>query len=116
MIKGKEDNPNYTSRLAGKEFNVDQQIGLFAATPPPEAFKLLIGEAATFGYGEEENKVIMINDVSRAFFEAPMKREMCVEIPEEDREEGEGDMVGLLNMSLYGTRDTAVIFSKRSGR
>ena len=79
----------------GNALNVDQQIGMFAAILPLEALKLLISEAATFGYGEEENKVIMINDVSRAFFEAPMKREMCVEIPGEDREGGEGDMVGV---------------------
>ena len=77
-----------------------------------EALKLLISEAATFGHGEEEDKVIMINDVSRAFFEAPMKMDMCVEIPEEAREEGEGDMVGLLKMSLYGTRDAAANFQQ----
>ena len=32
--KGDEDNPNYRSRLVGKEFNVDRQMGLFAAPPP----------------------------------------------------------------------------------
>ena len=41
-----------------------------------------------------------------------MKRDMCVEFPEEDKEEGEGDMVGLLKMSLYGTRDAAVNFQQ----
>ena len=52
----------------------------------------------------------MINDVARAFFEAPMQRHMCVELPEEDREEGEGDMVAYLQQSLYGTRDAAANF------
>ena len=45
--------------------------------------------------GEEdwEDKVIMVNDVARAFFEAPMLRDICVELP---AEAGEGeDMVGL---------------------
>ena len=51
----------------------------------------------------------MINDVARAFFEAKAMRTVCVELPfesltEEDRKQ---DMVGLLKMSLYGTRDAA---------
>ncbi len=33
----------------------------------------------------EEEKVIMVNDVARAFFEAPVKREICIELPEEDK-------------------------------
>ena len=45
--KGDVDNPNYRSRLVGKEFNQDKQAGLFAATPPLEALKLLVSHAAT---------------------------------------------------------------------
>ena len=53
----------------------------------------------------------MVNDVARAFFEAPTKREICIELPEEDRsEEEDDDMVGFLEMSLYGTRDAAANF------
>ena len=39
----------------------------------------------------------MINDVSRAFFEAPMGREVCIELPEEDLEEEDAgkDFFGL---------------------
>ena len=44
--KGDQDRPNYRSRLVGKEFNVDRQMGLFAATPPLEALKLLTSDAA----------------------------------------------------------------------
>ena len=46
----------------------------------------------------------MIDDVSRAFFEAPIQRDVCIELPEEDLEEAdiERDMVGLLKQSLYG--------------
>ena len=50
----------------------------------------------------------MINDVARAFFEAPVRRKICIELPEEEK--GEEDEVGLLNMSLYGTRDAAANF------
>ena len=56
----------------------------------------------------------MINDISSAFFEAPMRRNVCVELPEEAMtEEGkEKDMVGWLQMSLYGTRDAAANFQE----
>ena len=63
-------------------------------------------EAATI---DGEEKIIMINDVARAFFEAEAIRPICVELPEEDllpSDKGK-DLVGLLRMSLYGTRDAA---------
>ena len=102
--------PVYRSRCVGKEFNTADQDGLFASTPPLEALRLLISDAAT-GF---DDKVIMINDVARAFFEAPMRRLLCVELPEEDKtaEDIEGDHVGLLQMSLYGTRDAAANFQE----
>ena len=64
--------------------------GLFAGTPPLEALRHLIHEAATVRSNENiGSKVLMINDVARAFFEAPAKRNICVEIPKVDR--GESD-------------------------
>ena len=87
--------------------------GLFAGTPPLEALRYLIHEAAAVRPDEKiGSKVLMINDVARAFFEAPATRNLCVELPEEDKEEGEGDMVGKLEMSLYGTRDASANFQK----
>ena len=49
---------------------------------------------------------IMINDVSRAYFCAPARRQVFVELCEEDTVAGE-DMVGELNYSMCGTRDAA---------
>ena len=69
----KEDDemPNYRSTLVGNEFNKEPMEGLFAGTPPLEALRYLIHEAATVRSGEALGpKVIMINDVARAFFEA----------------------------------------------
>ena len=55
--------------------------------------------------GEDwEDKGIMVNDVARAFFEAPMR---CRRKPA--REE---DIVGHLIMSLYGTRDASANFQE----
>ena len=49
----------------------------------------------------------MIAGVSRAFFEAPARRDACVELLEEALGEGEtaADIVGKLKASLYGARD-----------
>ena len=110
--KGDHMAPNYRSRLVAKEYNDCAQAGLFAATPPLEALRMLISDAATIREEEEEEpRVIMLNDVARAFFEAPMTRMVCVELPEEAFAEGdERDTVGLLQLSLYGTRDAAANF------
>jgi hypothetical protein len=96
--------------LVGKEFNDGVIEGLFASTPPLEALRLLVSDAATICEGQD--KVLMINDISRAYFEAPMRRFLCVELPDEarDQKDYEEDNVGLLLMSLYGTRDAAANF------
>ena len=94
--KGDEDEMNYRSRLVAKDFNTGKEDGIFAATPPLEALKLLLTDVATVGVNGTEDKIMMINDVARAFFEADMRNELCVELPDEDKEEGEGDLVGYL--------------------
>ena len=59
--------------------------------------------------------MVMINDVARAFFEAPATRAVCVELPPEAKAGGR-DMVGYLQKSLYGTRDAAANFQQEVGR
>ena len=64
----------------GTEFNTGEMEGIFAGTPPLEAMRAIAHEAATLRNGEGiGHKVIMVNDVSRAFFEAPAMRQVCVE-------------------------------------
>ena len=58
------------------------------------------------GDDEYDPKELMVNDVSRAYFYAPVKRSLFIELPSEDKEAKEGE-VGRLNVSLYGTRDAA---------
>ena len=83
--KGDDNNPIYRSRLVGKEVNNEVMDGIFAGTPPLEALRALVHEAATIRQGEGPNvKVVMVNDVSRALFEAPAVRQVCVELPVED--------------------------------
>ena len=110
--KGDANEPKLRSRLVAQEYNDGQEyLGLFAATPPLEALRLLVSEAASV---EEEDKYILIADVSRAFFEAPAVRTVCVELPSEAFEDGVADAgkVGLLQLSLYGTRDAAANFQR----
>ena len=83
--KGYGEKPNYRSRMVGKEFNGWEGDGLFAATPPLEALWTILSWAATLDVGLSSgvegasgNKSILIADVSRAFFEAPAKRGLCV--------------------------------------
>ena len=117
--KGDIATPNFRSRLVAKEFNIGEQDGLFAATPPLEAVRMLVSDAATTVRGRHcPEKVVMINDVARAFFEAPMKRWVCVELPAEARQgtEQPGEYVGLLQLSLYGTRDAAANFQEEVRR
>ena len=47
-------------------------------------------------------------DVKRPYSYAKARRPVFIEIPEEDREEGEENMIGQLQLSLYGTRDAAL--------
>ena len=49
----------------------------------------------------------MINNISRALFEANAQRLVCSELPEGYPGNEKGDMVGVLVKSLYGTRDAA---------
>ena len=82
--KGDDENPVYRSRLVGKEFNDGNMDGIFAGTPPLEALRYIVHEAATVDERKgKHNKVIMINDVARAFFEAKATRVICVELPSE---------------------------------
>ena len=110
--KGDVEQPIHRSRLVAQEYNVSKEEGLFASTPPLEALKALVSDAATTNDGGTwDQKVVMVVDVSRAFFEAPVQRRVCAELPPELRSTDK-DEVALLVKSLYGTRDAAANFQK----
>ena len=101
--KGDADSPNYRSRLVAREINTHKREDLFAATPPLEALKVILSMTASANKGE----VIMVNDISRAFFHARVERDVYIQLPDEDRKAGEDDLCGKLRLSMYGTRDAA---------
>ena len=79
---------------------------LFSAMPPWEIFKVLLGLLVSDNVpgAEVEELEMAIFDISRAHFMAPMDREACIELPEEDKLPEDGDAVGLLLRSMYGFR------------
>ena len=97
----------YRSRLVGREIKKDQRLDMFAATPPIETMRFLASQCAQ-RQGQSKPWRMGVIDVRRAYFYAPATRPIYVEIPVEDREDGDEDVVGRLQMSLYGTRDAAM--------
>ena len=85
--------------MVAKDIQKDDRDDLFAATPPLEALKLIMSLAMTEGIGDEKGKEeqgmkLDFIDIRRAFFHAPARRNIYVDLPEEDGQEG---MCGRLN-------------------
>ena len=104
--KGDNDHPNYRSRLVGMEFSSGADPENFASTPPIEGLRVVVSHAATRSRRSRRRHKFMINDIARAYFNAKIDRDLYVELPPEDRVEGE-DMVGKLELCLYGIQDAA---------
>ena len=108
MNKRDRDNYNVRSRLVGNElkWKTKEQLlahGLFSPMPPWEMVKVLLGFLVTDDFNgiAADDLVIGIFDISRAHFMAPADRELYIELPEEDKLPGEGDVVGRLNRMMY---------------
>ena len=103
MNKSDPGLPDIRSRYVGKEFATGVDASLYAGTPPLEALKILIGQAASH---KDADMHIMLSDVKRAYFHAAAARELYVEIPRKDPA-WTPDAIGRLNLALYGTLDAA---------
>ena len=103
--KGDFEEPEYRSRLVGREFAIGKDDALYAATPSLEALRIIISHAATYP-DEGPERVIMINDVRRAYFYAKINRDVFIELPKEDPKYGTG-LLGKLRLCLYGARGAA---------
>ena len=98
-------------RLVGRELQAKTKgtllaHELFNAMPPWESFNVLLGLLVSDDVpgAEGEELEMAIFDISRAQFMAPMDREACIELPQEDKLPEDGDAVGLLLRSMYGSR------------
>ena len=109
--KGDPNRPKVRCRLGGRVLRAKTQgtllaHELFSAMPPWESFKVLlgflVGDDVLGAEGEELEMAIF--DISRAHFMAPMDREACIELPQEDKLPEDDEAVGLLVQSMYGFR------------
>ena len=76
-------------RWVAKEYTTHAKPESHALTPPLEALKEMLSEIATFECGE---KVVALVDVRRAYFYAPARRRVFVELPPEDYQAGDEHM------------------------
>ena len=102
--KGQPGKPNVRARWVAKEYKAYARPELYASTPPLDALKVVLSEVAT---GERGGKVAALVDVRRAYFHAPARKRVFVELPPEDYQPSGEHVCGLLQDSLYGTRDAA---------
>ena len=98
--KGDAEHPEIRCRLVCQEVKTYQSEEFFAATPPLETLRMVLSMAA-----DDHRMQVTLVDISRAYFNAFIAREVFVELP---REAGYGkDVVGKLVKCMYGTRDAA---------
>jgi hypothetical protein len=110
--KGDDEHPNYRSRLVVREFKGKYKglsaAELFSSMPPLEALKALVSLMVSKKLSKRKQKLkLAVFDISRAHMYGVAQREVYVELPDGDKEEG---MCGLLNRSLYGTQDASHIW------
>jgi len=98
--KGDTTNPNVRSRYVAQEIARWKDAGLFAATPPLEALRILLMRLA-----EKKSRKLLLIDVRKAYLHAEVDREIYVHLP---KEMGMPGKCGRLKKCLYGTRDAAV--------
>ena len=110
--KGQDGVRDVRSRIVAQELSKgkSKDVDLFSATPPLEFVKYLIPSCASSQRTAHHTRMLVV-DVKTAYLVAPSRRRVFIELPEEDWCEGDGDVVGLLERSLYGTRDAAANWS-----
>ena len=87
--------------MVAKQFKGSDSEEWFAATPPIEALRALISRTMS----GTKKKALMVCDVSRAFFYAPVQHEKTVELCEEAKKTVEdNNMCAKLRMSMHGTK------------
>ena len=99
--KGQRGKPNVRARWVAEEYKTYAGPELHASTPPLEALKVVLSEVAT---GKRDGKVLALVGVRKAYFYAPARRRVFVELLLEDYQAGGEHMCGLLQKSLYGAR------------
>ena len=102
--KGDTTNVEIRARLVAREIkgSASSEPMLFAATPPLDAFRIMISMAAW-----SPKKVLDFVDVRKAHLYGLAKRQLVIRLPKEV-----GGGLALLVRSLYGTRDAAACWEE----
>eukprot|EP00971_Amphidinium_carterae_P283716 5632571-Amphidinium_carterae.4 len=100
--------PHVRCRLVVKETRHHSTISdpsqTWSATPPYEALRMMISMCMSPKEGEE-GFVLQFIDITRAHPHCTMKRDLWIELSQEDPSAGQPGVCGKLERSLYGTRD-----------
>ena len=110
--KGGPDRPKVRCRLVGKELRAKTKEPLLARelySAMWESIKVLLGLLVSDDVpgAEGEESEMAFFDISGAHFMAPMDREACIELPQEDKLPEDGDAVGLLLGTSPHKRETS---------
>ena len=79
--KGQPGKPNVRVRWVAKAYKTYARPELYASTPALDALKVVLSEVAS---GKRGGKVVALVNVPRAFFYAPRRRRVFVELPPEN--------------------------------
>ena len=93
----------YRSKSVAKQFKGSDIEEWFAAAPKIEALRAMISHTMS----GPEKKALMVCDVSRAFFYAPVQHEIYVELEDNNM------CAKLRKMSMYGTKAAAQNWQKK---
>lgn len=107
--KGTADKPIPKARLVAREYANDRRHDLFAGTPGIQLVRYVVSTAMTAKPGVKRK--LMCLDIKTAFLYGKARRQVFLELPDEDPDCGDLDCVGQLVRSLYGTRDAPQIWS-----
>lgn len=89
--------------MVAREMDIHKRDDFFAATPPLEVMKAAPSMTAI----ADEGEIILTNDIRRAFSHARVKRDVYVQLADEDKGPNEEGMCGPIRRSMYGTRGAA---------
>ena len=101
--KGSEVEPNYRSRLVGRELNLSDSPDLVAATPPLDSLRYIVSRCASSQRRQRPHRILFI-DVSRAYF-ALNRQGPCS--PRFPMRTANREMRATWGLSLYGNKDAA---------
>ena len=106
--KGDRTTPDIRCRWVAKDIAFRKSDEFFAATPPLEAMRLLVSEAASQGATVGREQVALL-DAKKAHLHAKADRPIFVELP---RQRARPGYCCRLLRSLYGTRDAPKLWEE----